>query len=210
MIFYDLENFKKSLESRDRDRFYQFSRVHYTLVSLLKSVVQIDCNIQDLVRAYAYTGEFTDDIIKKMEFDVRNCSNSQEKEHRESYLAKIRKQMEGQQKFIKKAMFFNYFELRMCPLKYENGRIFQKGVDVQLAVDFVSHAYKDNFDIAVLCTGDTDLLESLKLVKSLGKKVVVVGSPTCSNEIRREADFFLNLAELPDEILDDFSRMYQN
>ncbi|RLE45689.1 hypothetical protein DRJ22_03840 [Candidatus Woesearchaeota archaeon] len=99
--------------------------------------------------------------------------------------------------------------MRTYPLKYENGRIFQKGVDVQIAVDFVAHAFRDNFDIAVICSGDINLLESLKIVKSLGKKVIVMSHPEVTAiNMRKEADFYLDISRLKDEELDEFSRKF--
>lgn len=208
MLFYDLENFKKGLIFRDKNRFYEMGRVQYTIIKLLKNIIKIDCNNSNLKRVYVYTGEYTKEILQKIKKEVK-IQNIKDK--KEVFYNKTVRSFEGQQKFLKKAEKFNFFELRTYPLKYENGRVFQKGIDVQLAVDFVSHAYKDNFDIAVICSGDIDLLESLKLVKSLGKTVIVMSHlKLTAINIRKEADFFLDISKLKNEELDEFSRKFDD
>jgi len=46
-----------------------------------------------------------------------------------------------------------------------------KGVDIALATDFLSNAYKDNYDVAVLIAGDGDYLPLVEDIKRLGKVV---------------------------------------
>ena len=50
------------------------------------------------------------------------------------------------------------------PLKYPPPRGEEKGVDVELAIDFVRLALDDEYDVAVLASCDTDLVPALKLV----------------------------------------------
>jgi uncharacterized protein (TIGR00288 family) len=47
----------------------------------------------------------------------------------------------------------------------------QKGVDTQTAVHMVSKAYENQFDIAILMTGDEDFLPVVDAIKSAGKRV---------------------------------------
>ncbi len=97
-----------------------------------------------------------------------------------------------QREFLAKS--YRFLELRTKPLKYE-GKVFQKGVDVQLAVDLVSHAHMNNFDAAVICSGDLDLLESLIVVKNLGKKAILVSHPeNVSNKMIQISDSFIDLS----------------
>ena len=49
----------------------------------------------------------------------------------------------------------------------------QKEVDVQIAVDMVSGAYTDLFDIALLATGDGDLAPAVRKLRSMNKTVEV-------------------------------------
>ncbi len=206
MLFYDLENFKKSLAARDSTRHYDVGKFQYVLISLLNKLKITDCNNESLIRTYAYTGEYTPNLIKKIEKDITKTPNGAWKEHKENVLEDCRRRYEGQQSFIEKAKRFNFFELRTIPLKYEEGRIFQKGVDVQIAVDLVSHGYKNNFDIVVVCSGDIDLLESIKTVKSLGKKVIITSHPDLmSKQLHAESDYFIDLSKLTDEEIESFS-----
>ncbi len=220
MLFYDLENFKKALIHRDNTRLYDIGRAQYTIMKLLRNVVKIDCDDSCLIRAYVYTGEYTPEIIKRIQSEVedrqkmlemleRSTLGMPQKERCSSpdFLRDVKEKYTGQQELMRIAAHFNFFEFKTCPLKYEEGRIFQKGVDVQLAVDLVSHAYKNNFDVAVICSGDIDLLESIRLVKSLGKKVIIMSHPeVIAVNIRKECDFFLDISKIKDAELDEFTR----
>jgi uncharacterized LabA/DUF88 family protein len=48
-----------------------------------------------------------------------------------------------------------------------------KGVDIALATDLLGHAFRDNFDAAVLIAGDGDYVPMVEEVKRLGKRVYV-------------------------------------
>jgi uncharacterized LabA/DUF88 family protein len=49
-----------------------------------------------------------------------------------------------------------------------------KGVDIALAKDFLSNAFLDNYDAAVLIAGDADYIPMVNEVKRLGKLVYVI------------------------------------
>ncbi len=200
MIFYDLENFKQGLLKRDCERRYDYGKVQYLVLDLLKNLLPgRDDNEYMLIRVYAYTGEYTESLLRKIEKDYDESGDYKLKK----LLEKTRKRFEAQRRLLDRLGKFNFFELRTYPLKYSKGQIFQKGVDVQLAVDLVSHAFRDNFDIAVVCSGDIDLLESLKIVKSLGKTVVLMSHPLITaRALRKEADFYIDMSKLSDMDLD--------
>ncbi len=208
MIFYDFENFKQSLYYRDRDRKYNYGQVQYLIMDLLRGLVRIkDVDRSDLVRTYAYTGEYTPELISQIEKSIEWMEergfSAQKIGAKREHLKKTRQRYEGQKKFMKRVEAYHFFEMRTCPLKYDGRTIFQKGVDVQLAVDLVTHAFRDNYDIAVICTGDVDLLESLKIVKSLGKTVVIMSHPDITADaIIKEADFFIDAGRLSEQDLD--------
>jgi uncharacterized LabA/DUF88 family protein len=48
-----------------------------------------------------------------------------------------------------------------------------KGVDIGLATDFLSNAFLNNYDAAVLMAGDGDYVPMVEEVKRLGKRVYV-------------------------------------
>ena len=51
------------------------------------------------------------------------------------------------------------------PLKYPpGGRAQEKGIDVQLAIDFVAGAFDDNYDTGIIFSTDTDLRPALEFV----------------------------------------------
>ncbi|MFO0599229.1 MAG: NYN domain-containing protein [Myxococcaceae bacterium] len=69
-----------------------------------------------------------------------------------------------------------------------------KGVDITLARDFLSHAYRDNFDAAVLVAGDADFVPLVEEVKRLGKQVFVLffAAHGTGDELKRHADTFFD------------------
>ena len=67
-----------------------------------------------------------------------------------------------------------------------------KGVDIALTKDLLSHAFLDNYDVAVLFSGDGDYVPVVEEVKRLGKVVYVCSfaSAGLSNELRIASDMF--------------------
>jgi len=63
--------------------------------------------------------------------------------------------------------------VRVCLGRLEpRGNTFaEKGVDVRIVVDMLTHAYRDNYDVAILVSGDGDFAEAAKAVADLGKHV---------------------------------------
>jgi len=55
-----------------------------------------------------------------------------------------------------------------------NGVFHEKGVDMQIAVDMVRGAIKNEYDTAYLFSSDTDLIPAIKTAREEGKKVVYV------------------------------------
>lgn len=66
----------------------------------------------------------------------------------------------------------------------------EKGSDVNLAVHLVNDAWQNRFDVAVVVSNDSDLVEALSIVRDMGK---TVGLLTCvhrpAQELRRIAQF---------------------
>jgi uncharacterized LabA/DUF88 family protein len=61
---------------------------------------------------------------------------------------------------------------RLKVIKNKEGQTFrQKGVDTKIAIDMLSKAYENHYDIAVLLAGDDDFLDVVKSVKNAGKRV---------------------------------------
>lgn len=52
-----------------------------------------------------------------------------------------------------------------------NGRWYEKGVDVKIATDMVAMAYAGEYDVAILVSGDGDLVPAVHEVRRLGRPV---------------------------------------
>lgn len=87
----------------------------------------------------------------------------------------------GQQKFFGALQRTPYFEVRLGKLVRRevscsacgdrHQRYQEKGVDMRIGVDMLALASKNMYDVAILVTGDGDLVEAVQAVKDLGKHV---------------------------------------
>lgn len=72
----------------------------------------------------------------------------------------------------------------------------EKKTDVNIAVSMVVDAHEDNFDEAILITGDTDLVAPIKAVKSAGKKIFVAAPPfRFTAELKSVSDGFFKITK---------------
>jgi uncharacterized LabA/DUF88 family protein len=89
----------------------------------------------------------------------------------------------------------------------------EKGSDVNLALHVLNDAWLNNYDCAVIVSNDSDLAESLKLVKTQHKKKIGLIFPTCdinrkpSRELLQHVNFvkhvrkgILKKSQFPDQI----------
>ena len=86
----------------------------------------------------------------------------------------------------------------------------EKGSDVNIAVHLLNDAWLDHYDCAVVVSNDSDLAESLRLVKEQHKKkigLITPGKTHPSRELLKYADFtkrirkgVLGASQLPDPI----------
>ena len=98
-----------------------------------------------------------------------------------------------QQKFFAGVTAIPYCELRLGRLVYNNwpaGPPYEKGVDILLATDMITHSFKNNYDVAILITGDSDFVGAIQAVKDNGKNVEVAlfGKERTSLQLRKTAD----------------------
>jgi uncharacterized LabA/DUF88 family protein len=86
----------------------------------------------------------------------------------------------------------------------------EKGSDVNLAVHIVNDAWQNRYDVAVLISNDSDLIEAIKVVRRDCKKQVYVINPhkDPNPELHKHADFVkqirathLSSAQFPDKIV---------
>lgn len=81
-----------------------------------------------------------------------------------------------QQKFFSELRKIPGFNVILCALrkrKDSKGKIKykMKGDDINLAIDMVSLAYENNYDTAIIVSGDGDFVPAVKKCQKLGKKV---------------------------------------
>ncbi|MFH1638880.1 MAG: NYN domain-containing protein [Chloroflexota bacterium] len=98
-----------------------------------------------------------------------------------------------QQTFLTSVGAVPYTELRLGHLIYNNWPNvppFEKGVDVQLATDLLTHSFKNNYDTAILVAGDNDYVGALQAVKDNGKHVEIAlfGKERTSRQLRDVSD----------------------
>ena len=99
-----------------------------------------------------------------------------------------------QDKFFKSVAPIPYTERRLGRLVYTSqwpsSPPFEKGVDVQLATDMITHAFKNNYEVAILVAGDNDYVGAIQAVKDNGKHVEVAlfGQERTSRQLRDVAD----------------------
>ncbi|MFH1223243.1 MAG: NYN domain-containing protein [Pseudomonadota bacterium] len=97
---------------------------------------------------------------------------------------------------------FDEITCPLCAKKFYDLRPEEKGVDVAIAIDMISHAAKSVYDTAILVGGDKDHLGVVDVVKNeFGKRVEVVNfSYRTSKELMKKADIFIPLEGIMDQI----------
>lgn len=80
----------------------------------------------------------------------------------------------GQDKFLAK-LAKQPFTIKRGYILKSGREYFEKGVDVQIAVDMCMKAARDEYDQLILVSSDTDLIPAIREVKSLRKTVEYVG-----------------------------------
>ena len=98
-----------------------------------------------------------------------------------------------QQKFFAGVTAVPYTELRLGRLVYNNWPAappYEKGVDIQLATDMITHSFKNNYDTAILVAGDNDFVGAIQAVKDNGKnlEVALFGKERTSMQLRKVSD----------------------
>lgn len=56
-----------------------------------------------------------------------------------------------------------------------DGRFFEKGVDVRLAVDIVTMAQARKYDVGIVISSDTDLIPAMQAAQTLKREIVHIG-----------------------------------
>ncbi len=98
-----------------------------------------------------------------------------------------------QQAFFATINSIPYTELKLGRLVYNDWPAvppYEKGIDIQLATDMLTHSFKNNYDVAILVAGDNDYVGAIQAVKDNGKHVEVAlfGKAGSSRQLRNSAD----------------------
>lgn len=211
LILIDAKNFEQGVinasKRRNEFRFIDFHKVKNFVLEYLKNNPQYE-NIQlSLLRTYLYTGEYTNSLIEKIE---KQSEKDKYNKKLKELLDHSKKKYAIQKNFIKFSKSYYFFELRLKPLQFSSidYAVFQKGVDVQLASDLVDFTHKNIYDISVLLSGDVDLLESIKIVKGMGKHIIIFSDANITaEEMKRHADLFIDMGRFSEEQLNRFTHI---
>jgi uncharacterized LabA/DUF88 family protein len=131
-----------------------------------------------LLRAYFYTGIPTEEFGKSE-----------------------RQQWKKQKGFLNELQNLG-IKVKTMPLKKTPEGYIEKGVDVLLATDMVSLAFRDAYDTAILVSGDSDYVPVVEEIQQLGKRVENASfKRTSSYELRKVCDKFILL----DNFMDKFT-----
>jgi uncharacterized LabA/DUF88 family protein len=100
-------------------------------------------------------------------------------------------EFQQQRKYFDKIRGDTFCELRLGNLKKDGkGHFRQKGVDTLIAIDMLSKAYENHYDVAILVAGDEDIHEVVRAVKNAGKRVYgVYFEGHVAEELRQSFDF---------------------
>jgi uncharacterized LabA/DUF88 family protein len=156
--------------------------------------------------------KLSQDARRKINKHVEEIKGQLENEKQKYYhnISKQKRHFEGQKILFEKLEKSSIIDVKHTPLKQKMGEIYQKGVDVLLAVDMVSLAHKNAYDIAIVLSGDTDLIEAIKVVEGLGKTVIIFSYH--SQEESNISDLmnvgkFVNLKDLTNKEIEQMSEL---
>jgi len=122
----------------------------------------------DLIRAYFYTAEFRREDDEKI--------------------------FGSQQKFLTYLQEVPKMQVVTARIERRGDHLVEKGVDVQLAVDLVRYGAKDNYDVAIVVSGDGDYAPAVEAVKDFGHNVINAFFPDeASSYLKQVCDDFVYL-----------------
>ena len=134
---------------------------------------------RELIRVYLYDGIYPEDAGK--------CDPD--------FLKERKRKLQWAKGFWGSGITVKLIEMRESgKCKYR-----QKGVDVRMASDMLTLAFRDAYDIAVLVSGDGDFGEVIDEIKSMGKRVEIAyyRGYGFSERLKESADKIIYLQDLP-------------
>lgn len=146
LIQFDGSNFYRKVKQLSKD----IHLTNFDYVGLARSLVTE--SVQQETQIVYYVGE------------IRQYNNQ----------PKSKQLFSGQQKLFRHLKEQGIL-VKLGYLLLSDGVFHEKGVDVQIAVDIVRGALRDDYDVCYLLSSDTDLLPAILTAKEEGKKIVYVG-----------------------------------
>ena len=100
-------------------------------------------------------------------------------------------------KYFEKVQRCEYYEVKLGRHIITEKRDEQKGVDVKIAIDMITKAYQNHYEIATLLAGDDDFVDVVKTVKDIaGKRVIGAAfERSVSAGLKKAFDAYINLDE---------------
>lgn len=116
----------------------------------------------------------------------------------------------GNERTVKKArLALRALDFEPVVFKKQRGGEPSKGVDVTLTTALVSHAYRDDYDVAFLICGEGDYVPVVEEIKRAGKRVIVVFFSEkygLNLDLRIAADRYIDIGH---DLLSSWKRMYK-
>ena len=104
---------------------------------------------------------------------------------------------ETEDKYFKRIEANYAFTVRLgTHVKSSKGKDRQKGVDILMAIDALTKAYQNQYEVGMFLLGDADFKPLIEAVKSAGKKTVgMYYKPTCRKDLARSFDMRIWLSK---------------
>ncbi|MCE2405363.1 MAG: NYN domain-containing protein [Dehalococcoidia bacterium] len=93
----------------------------------------------------------------------------------------------------------DYFEVRLGRLVYRGWPSvppYEKGVDIRLGTDMLAHGVAENYDVAILVSGDSDFADAVQAVKDRGLHVEAALFPASGSQRLRDVVDKVTLVDL--------------
>ena len=110
------------------------------------------------------------------------------------------------QRFLEKLKKIPKFKVVLCELKKlkinGNYNYFVKGDDIKLSNELLVGAFDDNYDTAIIISGDEDFVDSVRIVRErFGKRIGnAYFAKSSSYNLRKACDFTIKLDKILDKI----------
>ena len=145
--------------------------------------------------------------LKRTNVDIEKLVGKlvDDRDHRRTYYYNVKVPSDysqearaSQQRFFAALDRIPYLEVRLGRSVKRGERWIEKGVDMRLGIDLLSHAVKDLFDTAIIVSGDGDFEHAIRAVKDTGKHVEVA----CFRSVR--SNVLLKVSDIMHELKPPF------